>query len=336
MVQPGVIRWSLLALTLVLLSGPPSAVALDKLRFPYSPIAYQSLPWMVAKEARLFERHGLDVDIIFAGASSLIIQSMLAGEADVAGLGGPAVITNVLKGGDVIQVAALIKTFTIPMYVHPSIRELAQLRGKVVGVSRFGAVSHLTAQAVLHRAGIEGVTIVQTGGVPESAAALSTGSIAGAMVAPPYTMLLREKGFRELVGIKQLREMDIRFVEQGIAARRSYAERNPETVKRVVRAVLEGLRRMHDDRELTIRVQAKYTKIDNPKILDEGYRVAIDAFAKDPRVPPQALSAMIEQLIALKTLDPVVARKTPLTAYHDNRYVEELEREGFLKQLWQQ
>jgi len=84
---------------------------LDKIKFPYSPIGWESLTWWVAKDAGLFEKYGLEVDLLFQGASSEIIQSMLAGEANMAGLAGPAVIANVLKGGDVIQVAALVKTF---------------------------------------------------------------------------------------------------------------------------------------------------------------------------------------------------------------------------------
>jgi len=326
---------ALLAILIAVFSGPSTAVALDKFKFLYSPIAWQSLPWWMAKEAKLFEKNGLDVDIFFEGASSVIVQAMLAGELGMAGLAGPAVISNVLKGGDIIQVAAVVKTFTIPMYVQPSITELAQLRGKKIGVSRFGSVSHLTAQAVLQRAGITDVTIIQTGGIPESTAALSSGNVAGAMVPPPQSVLLREKGFRELVGIQQLREMNIRFVENGIAARRSYAEKNSETVKRFMKAAFEGLKKMYDDKEFTLRVIAKYTKINDPKMLEESYRFAIDAFAKDPRVPPEALEALIEQMISLKTIDPADAKKTPIAAYYDNRYIEELDKEGFFKKLWQ-
>jgi len=104
---------------------------------------------LVAYEARLFEKHGLEVDPAFAGASSLIVQSMLAGEADLAGMAGPAVISNVLKGGDVIQVAALVKSFSVPLYVQPAITQVSQLSGKRVGVTRFGSVSHFTAKAIL-------------------------------------------------------------------------------------------------------------------------------------------------------------------------------------------
>ena len=61
---------------------------------------------------------------------------MLAGEVNLAGIAGPAVIANVIGGGDVIQVAALVKTFTIPLYSQPSIKTLADLKGQKVGVSR--------------------------------------------------------------------------------------------------------------------------------------------------------------------------------------------------------
>ena len=171
-----------LVLLAVLLSSIAPATALDKIKFPYSPISYHSLPFLVAYEARLFEKYGLEVDPVFAGASSLIVQSMLAGEADLAGMAGPAVISNVLKGGDVIQIAALVKSFSVPLYVQPSITQVAQLSGKRVGVTRFGSVSHFTAKAILDRSNITDAVIVQTGGYPESMTALSTNAIAGAMI----------------------------------------------------------------------------------------------------------------------------------------------------------
>ena len=90
---------------------------------------------------------------------------MLAGEVQFGGVGGPTVVTNVLKGGDVIQVAAVTQTFTTPLYVQPSITEIAQLKGQKVGVSRIGAVSHLTALAIFQRAKVSDVTIIQTGGL---------------------------------------------------------------------------------------------------------------------------------------------------------------------------
>src|SRR2546430_16661332 len=79
--------------------GRIDGATLEKIRFPYSPIAWNSLPWWMAKEARFFEKYGLDVEMNFEGASSVIVQAMLAGEANFAGLAGPAVVSNVVNGG---------------------------------------------------------------------------------------------------------------------------------------------------------------------------------------------------------------------------------------------
>lgn len=312
-----------------------SAAALDKVKFPYSPISYHSLPWLVAYEARLFERHGLDVNPVFVGASSLIVQSMLAGEADLAGMAGPAVISNVLKGGDVIQVAALVKSFSVPLYVQPAIKEISELRGKRIGVTRFGSVSHFTAKAILERSNVTDAVIVQTGGYSESMTALSTNAIAGAMITAPQSIVLREKGFRELVSIKQIRDMNIRFIEQGIVTRRSYAEKNADLVKRFIEAVYDGMKKFHDDKTFAVKILGKYTKITRQNMLEESYQAGVDAFAKDPRVPPEAFKDLADQLSALKLIDAAVAQKTPLSAYYDNRYVDELEKAGFFKRLWQ-
>jgi len=333
------VRLRIAVITLAVLSmasiSAQSAVALDKVKFPYSPISYHSLPFLVAYEAKLFEKHGLEVDPVFAGASSLIVQSMLAGEADLAGMAGPAVISNVLKGGDVIQVAALVKSFSVPLYVQPSITQISQLSGKRVGVTRFGSVSHFTAKAILDRSNVADAVIVQTGGYPESMTSLSTNAIAGAMIPAPQSVVLREKGFRELVSIKQIRDMNIRFIEQGIVARRAYAEKNPDLVKRFIEAVYDGLKKIHDDKAFAIKVLGKYTKVTRPAMLEESYQAGIDAFAKDPRVPPEVFKDLSEQLVGLKLIDAAAAQKTPLTAYYDNRYVDELERAGFFKRLWQ-
>jgi ABC-type nitrate/sulfonate/bicarbonate transport system substrate-binding protein len=311
------------------------AIALDKIKFPYSPISYHSLPWLVAYEAKIFEKHGLEVDPVFAGASSLIVQSMLAGEADLAGMAGPAVISNVLKGGDVIQVAALVKSFSVPLYVQPAITQVSQLSGKRVGVTRFGSVSHFTAKAILDRSNVADAVVIQTGGYPESMTALSTNAIAGAMIPAPQSVVLREKGFRELVSIKQIRDMNIRFVEQGIVARRPFAEKHADIVKRFISAVSDGLKKVHDDKAFATKVLSKYTKVTSQNMLDESYRAGIDAFAKDPRVPPEVFKDLAEQLVGLKLIDPVAAQKTPLSAYYDNRYVDELEKTGYFKRLWQ-
>ncbi len=326
---------SVLLIFLVWACFPDTVPSAEKVRFPYTPVGWEALPWYAAKDAGIYEKYGFDVDLFFQGASSELIQSMLAGEANLAGTGGPALISNVVAGGDIIQVAATVKTFTIPLYSHPSIKTLADLKGKKVGVSRFGSVTHITALSVLQRAGIlKEVTIVQTGGISESAAAVSSGAVAAATVLPPQSLMLKDKGFRELVGIKELKAMNIPFVENGLAVRRSFAVKNPDAVKRFLKASYEGLKRVLEDKAFTMKVLAQYTKITDPKLLEDSYQFSVDAFSKDPRVPLESQKGLLDQMITLKMVDAAAASKVQLSAYYDNQYVEALENEGFFKKLW--
>jgi ABC-type nitrate/sulfonate/bicarbonate transport system substrate-binding protein len=162
-----------------------------------------------------------------------------------------------------------------------------------------------------------------------------SGAVAAAMVPPPQSIVLKEKGFRELVSVKQFREWNIPVVENGIAARRSFIEKNPVVAKRMVRAAFEGIKTIYDNKDLALKTLAKYTKINDEKILDESYRFSIEALSKEGSMPQEAFAALVEQLVTQKSIDEAASKKLPLTAYFDNRFVHELEKEGFFRKLWQ-
>jgi NitT/TauT family transport system substrate-binding protein len=193
MVRLALIACWLSLVSLIAVDQGQAGSAPDKIKYPYSPISWNSLPWWMAKDSGHFEKNGLDVELFYEGASSVIVQAMLAGEANFGGLAGPAVVSNVINGGDVIQIAAIVKTFTVPMFAAPNIKEVAQLKGQKVAVSRFGSISHIAAQNIFQKAGVTGATIVQSGGTPESAAMLMSGAVAAAMVPPPQSLMLKKR-----------------------------------------------------------------------------------------------------------------------------------------------
>jgi ABC-type nitrate/sulfonate/bicarbonate transport system substrate-binding protein len=160
---------------------------ITKVPFPYGPLGLNSLPWIVAKEARFFEKNRLDVDMVYVGASAVIVQSMLSGSANIAGFGGPAVVTNVLRGGDIIQVAAMAPYFTQSLLVRSELRDLRNLPGKKIGITRFGSVTDFALRTILERHNIKDVSTVQMGGFPEAVAGLARGAIDGAVLSPPHT-----------------------------------------------------------------------------------------------------------------------------------------------------
>jgi ABC-type nitrate/sulfonate/bicarbonate transport system substrate-binding protein len=323
-----------LALLAIFSAPPAGAQALKKVPLPFSPVGLNSLPLFVAREAHLYEKNGIDVDVIFIGASSALFQAMLSGAADMAGSGGPAVIANVLKGGDIIQVAATVPRFTQSIMTKPEIARPENISGKKIGVSRLGTVTHFALQTAINVYGLKNVTILQMGGQPEEAAGLLNGNIDGAVVSPPYNFQLKQRGFNELVTPADLQKGGANFITNGIVARRAAVEKDPDELLRLIKSVAQATKLIVTDREFTKKVMNKWMPIKEPELADRIAAFAAESFAKEPLVPEAAIRDIVKEMAQSNLVDPKAAAATPLSAYYDNRYVEELRRTGFFAQLW--
>ncbi|HEY7316036.1 MAG TPA: ABC transporter substrate-binding protein [Candidatus Binatia bacterium] len=310
------------------------AQAAIKVSFPFTPISAASLPWWIAKESRFYEKHGLDVDMIYVGASPVIIQAMLGGQAGVGAGGGPPLVTNVLQGGDIVQVATTIPYAIQSLIVKPEIRTPADLPGKKVGISRLGAIPHYTLQAIVKLYNVQGINIVQTGTTTQAITSLSQGLVDGIITSAPFTFRLMKEGYRELVSPKDFKKAGVEFLIQGLVARKSFAAKNREVVVGMIKATMEGIRKMFADEKQTKAVLAKYTRQTDPEILDQTYRFALDVFIKDPTVTANSIQPIVQQSVQFNLVDAKLANSTPITAYYDNSYVEELKRSGWLAALW--
>ncbi len=331
-----VVRKCLPALLLALFCTPPpvDAQALKKVPVPFSPVGINSLPLFVAREAHLYEKNGIDVDVIFIGASSALFQAMLSGAADVAGSGGPAVISNVLRGGDIIQVAATVPRFTQSVMTKAEIAKPQDLSGKKIGVSRLGTVTHFALQTAMDVYGLKGVTILQMGGQPEEAAGLVNGTIDAAVVSPPYNFQLKSQGFNELVTPADLQKGGANFITNGIVAKRSAVEKNPDGLLRLLKSVAQATKVIVTDREFTKKVMNKWMPVKDAVLADRIAAFAAESFAKEPLVPEAAIRDIVKEMVQANLVDAKAAAATPMSAYYDNRYVEELRRSGFFKELW--
>src|SRR5258705_463425 len=181
-----------------------TAFAATKVSFPFTPISAASLPWWIAKESRYYEKHGLDVDMIYVGASPVIIQAMLGGQAGV-GAGGE-------------------------------------------------------------------------------------------------------------------------FLIQGLVARKSYAVKNREVVIGMIKATMEGIKQIFVNEKHTKAILTKYTRQTDPEILDQTHKFALDIFVKDPTVTPGSIQPIVQQSAQFNLIDAKLAPNTPMSAYYDNSYVEEIKR----------
>ena len=305
-----------------------------KLAFPYGPLGLNSVPWVVAKEVRIFEKNGLDLDMVYVGASAVIVQSMLSGSSNIAGFGGPAVVTNVLRGGDIIQVAAMAPYFTQSLFVRPDIRDLLSLQGKKIGITRFGSVTDFALRTIIERHNLKDVNILQMGGFPEAVAGLSRGAVDGALFSPPHNFRMLKEGFRELVSQKDLRNFGSGFLTQGIVARRSYAASHREVIVRLIKSTVEGIRYALNNEDATKRIISKYLGITDTDLLRQSYLYVTDTFVREPFVPESVMQAMVQRMVQVNMIDAKSAQTTPTTAYFDNSYVAELKQTGFLDNIW--
>jgi len=329
------IFFSLIASFLVLFSAEfaPSQEP-TKIAFPYGPLGLNSLPWVVAKERRLFEKNGLDVDMVYIGASAVIVQSMLSGSADIAGFGGPAVITNVLRGGDIIQIAAMAPYFTQSLLVKPDIRDIKNLQGKKIGITRFGSVTDFALRTLIERHSLKDVNMLQMGGFPEAVAGLLRGAIDGAVLSPPHGFRMSKEGFRELVTPKDLRAMGSGFLTQGIVARRSFATSHRDLVVRVIKSTVEGTRYAIANEDYTKHLIAKYLGVNDAELLRQSFLYVTETFVREPFVPQSTIQSMVERMVQVNMIDAKSAQSTPISAYFDNSYVAELKQSGFLDGIW--
>ena len=326
-------KFALFIIAALLLPGSLQAQALKKVPFPFSPIGLNCLPWFVAKDARLAEKYGIDLDPIFIGASSALFQSMLSGAADMSGSGGPAIIANILNGGDVIHVTAMVPRFTQSVMVKSEIKKPEDMARKKIGVSRLGTVTHFALQTALDGYGVKNVTILQMGGQPEALAGLVRGSVDGAVFSPPYNFQLKKLGYNELVSPNDLKKFTD-FITNGIVARRSVVEKDKDTVIRVIKTTAEAIKLIQTDKDYTKKVIMKWMPMKDPDLLEQAYLFAAENYAKEGLVNEGALRSMVKQMVQSNLIDAKAAASTPVTAYYDNRYVEEVKRSGFFDQLW--
>ncbi|HEY2919987.1 MAG TPA: ABC transporter substrate-binding protein [Candidatus Binatia bacterium] len=307
---------------------------LTKVPFPYGPLGLNSLPWVVAKEARFFEKNRLDVDMVYVGASAVIVQSMLSGSANIAGFGGPAVITNVLRGGDIVQVAAMAPFFTQSLLVRSDIREVRALQGKKVGITRFGSVTDFALRTLVERHNVKDVSVLQMGGFPEAVAGLSRGAIDGAVLSPPHTFRMAREGFRELVSPKDLRSIGSGFLTQGIVARRAFATSHRDVVLRMIKTTIEATKHAATNEEFTKKLISKYLGVNDAEVLRQSYLYVSETFVREPFVPESTMQSMVQRMVQVNMIDAKSAQSVPTSAYFDNSFVAELKQSGFLDNVW--
>src|SRR6478736_2919787 len=213
-------------------SGASAADTPQKLRVAYAAVtAAFSLPW-IAKEAGIFQRHGLDVELVYIPAGSRAVQTLVGGSIDVAAIGGPAGVDAKLAGADTIYVAIPVNRVIVFTVAAPQIQRVEDLRGKSIGVTRVGTVTDFFTRIYLRQNGLvpdRDVMIRQMGGLPETVAGLKAGLIEGGTFGFPAVLHARAAGYRYPLSSVIVTQKLLRTRESAI---RAFLEAHIEAVHR--------------------------------------------------------------------------------------------------------
>jgi NitT/TauT family transport system substrate-binding protein len=310
--------------------SPGAGIARDKLATGYTATSGVFAGLWVAQEAKLFEKYDIDSNPVLIPAASRMVQAMLGGDVAFAGAGGNAAVDATLAGGDFVMVGSLAKVPAFYIMALPEIKSIEDLRGKTVGVTRFGSSTDFTMRYVLKKHGLEpgrDVALIQTGDIMASATSLSTKLIAAAPLSSPANVRAQEAGAKILMNMGTA---GVYFPHDAWMARRSFINTHEDVVRRFLKAYSEGVHRMHADPALARRAIARYTRATEPKIIDAVYQYALDYVDKVPYNTREGIQEVLNQAAAKNPK----AKDARAESFYDDRFIKELDNAGFYKQLW--
>jgi len=311
-----------------------SALAqLTKVNVGYSSISAEQLPAWIAKETGIFNKNGLDVQVIYFTGAITTVQALISGEVPISQVAGPAVVNSALAGSDIVIAAGGATSLDYWLMSRPEIKRPEQLRGGSVAISAFGTASDFVARYALEKIGLtpgKDVALVQVGGVPDRLGALLAGKVEAAVLVPPSMFIAQKKGLSILADVSKL---GLPFQYTGVVTRRRVIREHPETVRRYVRSQLEAVHRIYTDKETSLKVLTKYFGGNVERgILEKSWEMLIDGNMLPKKQYP-SLEGIKFILAPLAEKNPK-ARAAKPEDFVDLSFIEEFDRSGYIDNLY--
>jgi len=282
----------------------------------------------VARDAGLFEKNGLRTEVAYIRSGSTMAQTLVSGEIQMSQMGGPAMLAAGVAGMDVTFVAVALNT--TPIVIMGTVSRMEELKGKAIGVTRYGSNTDISARFAIRKAGLQpekDVALIQLEDYAGIMGGIHSGRIAAGALADPFTDAAKKLGYKE---IADLAAMGLEFPFVGIATKKSFIKENMDTVQRFVRAYTEAIAIYKNNRDLAMRITSKYTGIKDPAILAS----TVDFYApKLQRVPYPTVGEIRFVLDQVAIREPKAKTFAPET-FMDTCFVKPLEDSGFIKGLY--
>jgi NitT/TauT family transport system substrate-binding protein len=304
------------------------AAAKTSLRVAYSSISGAGIVTWLAVDKRLFAKYDLDVELIYV-AGSQAMQSLLSGTTPIGIQGIEPVFRVNAHGSDTVMVLGIVTKPPFSIMVRPEIKDYRELKGKPMGITRYGSATDLLLRLTLDKWGLKpetDVPILQMGGVPPILAGMESRKIVGGPLSLPTLARAKKEGYRELADVADLVP---EYQVAGVVTRRAFIKQNPGVVRGFVKAIAEAMVLFTNDPESVTKVMKERLKIDDPLVIEETQKNYPRYMPKIP-YPSRAGIAVIKAF--LDKNEPAV-RQLSIDDQIDNQLMRELEQSGFFSSM---
>jgi ABC-type nitrate/sulfonate/bicarbonate transport system substrate-binding protein len=318
----------IISVLLSVLAVQPLWAQNKRIAVAYSAISATQTGFYLAKDAKIFETHGLFVDPVYVAGASRIQQAMIAGEFTMAVAGGN-IVTVDLAGGDLVIFGGVVNVPAFYLYVQPSIKRPEDLKGKTLGITRYGASTDGSLRLLLKKWRLEpdrDVKIIQMGGQPEILAGMQAGVVQGGILSSPGNFKANKAGFAMLANFANEK---IDYPTTSLASTRSTINKDRDTVRRFLMAYSEAVDRLFRDKGLAIKVIGKWTRTQDREALESSYEYATNFIERPPRLPFKAIETVISETAET---DPR-AKGRKAEDFIDPSIYNDLEKSGYFKTL---
>src|SRR5688572_3491004 len=306
------------------------APPLRKIRVAITSISGTMAPPWAAHEAGIFRKYGLQVEVIATPSGIQGTNALIAGEVAFVQIAGGTTTGAAVGGADVKIVATMVGTLVLNLVVRPEIDKAEQLRGKSIGISRYGTSLHSGARLAAKHFGLEpgkDVHIVEIGAGDWIVGALQGNRVQAGVFGYPATSRAVKFGNRVLLHLPAL---NIPYASTGVSTRSEIIRDDPDLVRRYLSAQIEAIALLKKDRSFALKVLSKYLRSNDMDLLNESYDIQIGKYMqKVPLTTADAVRSVLDELTErnpkAKDLDP--------TKFFDDRFVRDLQAGDFIDSL---
>jgi NitT/TauT family transport system substrate-binding protein len=316
--------WLLSFLGLALLN--PTPVTAANINVVWTSEVGQFAPLWVTKEAKLFEKYGNQVQLIFIQGATSAAAALSSDDAQV-GMFSPQVVIST-PGLDLVMFGRLGNTMDNRIFARKGIKSVKEV--KRIAISRFGSNADFAARYLLQREGLRpdiDVALLQVGNQSNRIAAVETNNADAAMLTPPMTLQARKLGMTLLLDASKL---GIPYSSLFFVSRRPYLTKSRADLVNFTKAMIEGVAVYKSNKEFSLKVLAKYMKLQDREVLEENFREY--DFPLKPYPSKEYFELPIQEV---GKKDPKILKENP-ERFFDMSIVKEIDASGFIDKVAQE